>query len=104
MSSLFSSIAPNIVRAATFHLDREWGMVVSSMAALYLPTTSGMLATVLKTTLLTLVLVIFERWMNGSLSAWMETFLTGTSVVVTPQQQAAYDLKKSTYYNNFKDE
>jgi hypothetical protein len=100
MTSLFSSIAPNIVRAATFHLDREWGLIVSSMAALYLPTTSGLVTTILKTTFLTLLLVIIERYMNGSLSSWMETFLRGTSVVVTPQQQAAYDRKHATYYRN----
>jgi hypothetical protein len=103
MSALFSSIAPNIVRAATFHLDREWGTIVSAMAALYLPATSGMFAMVLKTTLLTFLLVLFERWMNGSLSAWMETFLSGTSVVVTKQQQAAHDAKKATYYSNWEE-
>lgn len=67
-------LAPSVVRAATFYLDRQWGLVVETLAAVFLPyginKGTGFARILLQTVLLTLSLTFFEQWMNGELQFW----------------------------------
>jgi len=73
-------LAPSVVRASTFHLDRQWGILVTLFAHKILPSVSangGVAAYLLQTIVLTLLLVFFEKWMNGDLKFWAFSFAGG---------------------------
>jgi hypothetical protein len=65
----FRILAPSMVRAGTFFLDRKWGDLLAAFVSLYLPfPKSSMLSLFFVTAFFTFVLVSFEKWMDGSLN------------------------------------
>jgi hypothetical protein len=56
-----------IVRALTFFLDRQWGVILSTFYLQFFANYTSDIWVIIVTLTLTIIVGVFEKWMNGNL-------------------------------------
>lgn len=58
-------LAPSIIRALTFFLDKQWGTIITLLSSRFAPLPETLSGFAVMTIVFTLMVVLFEKWLNG---------------------------------------
>lgn len=68
LKTIIDLLAPTLLRAFTFFLDRRWGTLITSFVSGFIPSPTSIMGLLVITTIMTLIVVFAERLLKGQIT------------------------------------
>lgn len=91
-------LAPSIIRAFTFYLDRQWGAVVQTIMSSVSPVPSSLIGVIIITALFSVSLSMLEKYLNGDLQSFHLRQQTSNSTSASDSNKNGVDRNASDFF------